>query len=48
MEFIASHFSRKVFAKKQIITRQREKEKYFSFIETGIVQFYIPDDEKRE
>lgn len=44
-EFIASHFDRKVFAKNQIITRQGETENYLSFVETGIVRFYIPDDE---
>jgi len=43
-EFIASHFDRKVFAKNQIITRQGETENYLSFVETGIVRFYIPDD----
>lgn len=43
-EFIASHFDRKVFAKYQIITRQGETENYLSFVETGIVRFYIPDD----
>ena len=45
-EFIASHFDRKVFAKKQIVTREGETENYLSFIESGIVRFYIPDEEK--
>ncbi|PTS93845.1 CarD family transcriptional regulator, partial [Pedobacter sp. HMWF019] len=44
-EFIASHFDRKVFAKNQVITQQGEIENYLSFVETGIVRFYIPDDE---
>src|SRR5690606_7163545 len=44
-EFIASHFDRNVFTKNEIITRQGETENYLSFIETGIVRFYIPDDE---
>lgn len=44
-EFIAARFERKVFAKNQIITRQGETEHYLSFIETGIVRFYIPGDE---
>lgn len=44
-EFIASHFDRKVFAKNQIITRQGETENYLSFVEAGIVRFYIPDEE---
>jgi len=43
-KFIASHFDRKVFNKNQIITRQGKTENYLSFIETGIVRFYIPDD----
>src|SRR5690606_18064454 len=33
------------FAKNQIITLQGETENHLSFIETGIVRFYIPDDE---
>ncbi|MFB6343514.1 Crp/Fnr family transcriptional regulator [Saccharicrinis sp. FJH2] len=44
-EFIAAHFSRKVFDKNEIITQQGETEKFLSFIESGIVRFYIPDDE---
>jgi CRP-like cAMP-binding protein len=44
-EFIASHFERKVFAKNQIITRHGETENYLSFVEMGIIRFYIPDDE---
>lgn len=44
-EFIASHFDRKVFAKNQIITKQGATESYLSFIEAGIVRFYIPHDE---
>jgi len=43
--FIASHFERKVFAKNQVITRQGETENHLSFVEAGIVRFYIPDDE---
>ena len=44
-EFIAAHFNRKVFDKKKIITKQGETENYLSFIESGIVRFYIPGDE---
>ena len=44
-EFIAAHFDRKVFEKNAIITKQGETENYLSFIESGIVRFYIPDDE---
>src|SRR5690554_4180835 len=44
-EFIASHFERKVFAKDEIITSQGETESCLSFIEKGIVRFYIPGNE---
>lgn len=44
-EFIAAHFDRKVFDKNEIITRQGETENYLSFIESGIVRLYVPDDE---
>jgi len=44
-DFIASFFDRKVFARNQVITRQGETENYLSFVETGIVRFYIPGDE---
>ncbi|MBV8325296.1 Crp/Fnr family transcriptional regulator [Chryseobacterium sp.] len=43
--FIARHFHRKVFAKNKVITQHGETEKYLSFIESGLVRFYIPDDE---
>lgn len=45
-EFIASHFHRKVFDKNQIITKQGKTESYLSFVESGIVRFFIPDEEK--
>jgi len=44
-KFIAAHFDKKVFDKNEIITKQGETENYLSFIESGIVRFYIPDDE---
>jgi len=44
-EFIAAHFDRKVFAKNEIITKHGKIENFLSFIETGIVRFYIPYDE---
>lgn len=44
-EFIAARFERKVFTKNQLITQQGETENHLSFIETGIVRFYIPGDE---
>jgi CRP-like cAMP-binding protein len=44
-EFIAAHFDRRIFNKNEIITKQGRTENYLSFIESGIVRFYIPDDE---
>lgn len=44
-EFIAAHFDRKIFDKNEIITKLGETENYLSFIESGIVRFYIPNDE---
>ena len=44
-KFIAAHFDRKEFHRNEIITRQGETERYLSFIETGIVRFYIPGNE---
>ena len=44
-KFIASHFIKKVFTKNEIITRQGDTENYLSFVEKGIVRFYIPDYE---
>lgn len=44
-QFIAAHFSRREFSKGEIITKQGETENYLSFIETGTVRFYIPDEE---
>jgi CRP-like cAMP-binding protein len=43
--FIASHFTRKAFSKNEHITPQGVIENYLSFIESGRVRFYIPDDE---
>lgn len=43
--FIAAHFKRKVLSKGTIIIRKGETEKYLSFVETGIVRFYIPGEE---
>lgn len=44
-EFIAAHFARKVFSKNEIITKQGGTEKFLSFIETGIIRYYILDDD---
>lgn len=43
---MASPFDWKVFVKNQIITERGETENYLSYIESGIVRFYIPDGEK--
>lgn len=44
-EFIAAHFDRKALYKNEIITKQGATENYLSFIESGIVRFYIPNDD---
>lgn len=44
-DFIAAQFRKRVFDKKEIITRQGDMENYLSFIESGTVRFYIPDAE---
>lgn len=44
-EFIAGYFRRKMYSKNEIITQQGDTENYLSFIESGLVRFYIPDDE---
>ena len=44
-KFISSYFDRREFSKNEIITKQGETENYLSFIETGIMRFYIPDYE---
>ncbi|MCT3922227.1 Crp/Fnr family transcriptional regulator [Elizabethkingia anophelis] len=46
-DFIASHFERKVVTKNEIITQQGETENYLSFIESGIVRFYILEEEEK-
>src|SRR5687768_4256248 len=43
--FIASCFTRVVFPKGGLLTKDGTTEQYLSFIETGVVRFYIPDDE---
>lgn len=45
-EFIAAHFKKRTYNKNEIITRQGETENFLSFVESGIVRYYIPDDEK--
>lgn len=44
-EFIAAHFDRSIFDKNKIMTKQGVIENYLSFIESGVVRLYIPDDE---
>ncbi|ATN04681.1 Crp/Fnr family transcriptional regulator [Chryseobacterium indologenes] len=43
--FIAGHFHRKVYAKNEVITQQGNIENFLSFVESGLVRSYIPDDE---
>ena len=43
--FISSHFTKRVYKKGEIITRKGEIENYLSFIESGIVRYYIPEVE---
>jgi CRP-like cAMP-binding protein len=43
-QFIASHFNRKVFAKGESITKQGITENFLSFIEVGMVRFFIPNE----
>lgn len=44
--FIASRFCRHVFAKGAVITRQGDLENYLSFVESGVIRFYVPDDDR--
>ncbi|UZR97477.1 Crp/Fnr family transcriptional regulator [Chondrinema litorale] len=43
--FISSYFTKRVFKKGEVITKRGDIEKYLSFIESGIVRYYIPDVE---
>jgi CRP-like cAMP-binding protein len=43
--YIASHFEKREFRKGAIITKKGETENYLSFIESGIIRFYIPGEE---
>ncbi|MCG6186857.1 Crp/Fnr family transcriptional regulator [Maribellus maritimus] len=40
-EFFSSKLIRKTFTKKSIILKQGDVEKYLSFVETGVVRFYV-------
>ncbi|ANH82398.1 CarD family transcriptional regulator [Niabella ginsenosidivorans] len=44
--FIAAHFQKQVFQKQEHIIDLGETENYLSFIESGLVRFYIPGDER--
>lgn len=44
-QIFSSKLSRKEFAKKTILLKAGQVENYLSFIEKGIVRFYIPGDE---
>ncbi len=43
--FIAKHFERRVFAKNEVITSYGTIENFLSFIESGFVRSYLPDEE---
>ena len=45
-EIFSSKLSRKEFAKKSLLLRSGQTENYLSFIEKGVVRFYIPGEEK--
>ena len=45
-EIIASFFIKREYSKGEKLIKIGETEKYLSFIEEGIIRYYIPDDEK--
>ncbi len=47
-EFFSSKLQRKIFSKKEIITKIGQIENYISFIEKGIVRVLIPKNEEEE
>ncbi len=44
-QVISSYFMRREFAKGTTLIKLGETEKYLSFIEKGIIRYYIPDEE---
>ncbi len=44
--FIARHFRRKIYKRNEVITARGEIENNLFFVESGIVRFCIPDEEK--
>jgi CRP-like cAMP-binding protein len=44
-DFISSHFARRIFQKGERLTKKGDTENQLSFIEEGIVRFYVPDEE---
>lgn len=44
-QYIALHFEQQHFAKGSMILKKGETERYLSFVDSGIVRFYIPDEE---
>ncbi|MEX1192460.1 MAG: Crp/Fnr family transcriptional regulator [Brumimicrobium sp.] len=44
-ELFSSKLSREDFPKKHLLLRNGQTENYLSFIETGIIRFYIPKEE---
>jgi CRP-like cAMP-binding protein len=45
-DFIAAHFVRREMHKNELITRMGETENYLSFIETGMLRLFIPEEER--
>jgi CRP-like cAMP-binding protein len=43
--FIAAHFSKRIYAKGEVITDRGQIEGYLSFIERGAVRYYLPGDD---
>ena len=45
-QIFSSKLSRKAFAKKSLLLRKGQTENHLSFIERGVVRFYIPGEDK--
>ncbi|MBO9152114.1 Crp/Fnr family transcriptional regulator [Chitinophaga sp. GCM10012297] len=44
-QFIAAHFTRRTFRKGETIIAAGAREEYLSFIESGMVRFFVPGEE---
>jgi signal-transduction protein with cAMP-binding, CBS, and nucleotidyltransferase domain len=45
-EIFSARLSRQEFSKRALLLKTGQTEKYLSFIEKGIIRFYIPNEEK--